>query len=377
MYYIVFVIGLLLSLRFKTNRKAFNVYFVMLLTLAVFRYGVGPDYFSYAYRYVRIDPSFQTLTNLENVQEMLFYLVGFVFRVLGLNYEVYAICITIVNMIFIYKTCSRYSTYPVMSLFVYYSFFCFVWTFSVYRQGLALTIGVYYLLKCLEESKFRKIIIVSIILSFIHTSALLLIILYLLARIDYSKRALIIISVVSGAISFLPIGKIVASFSSIGIIDRMMPYISNEYSISGLLDFKSISRIAFLVIGLFFYNALRKKDYINNVIVKLYILSLLLYFVLKFSELTASRTSIYGFYLLILILPNIYSLYEEKVDKVVYVLLFVFLSSIYFVKELSTMKNLSGMKYEGTRVPYTSIIRKDDVDFDNIYTRVLKDEGNY
>ena len=217
--------------------------------------------------------------------------------------------------------------------------------------------------------------VVSIVLALIHASALLIIVFYLLAKINYKRKTLVIMSVVSGAISFIPIGKIAVSISDIGIIDRMKPYISSDYSLGSILDFKSISRIVFLLLGLIFYNALIEHGIVHKYIIKIFILSMFSYFVFKFSELTASRISIYGFYLLILVLPNAYSLYKVKFDKLLFTMLFVILSSLFFLKEIATMKDLSGIVNDDWKVPYTSVFNRTATEIDHKFYIILHDEG--
>lgn len=366
MYYIVLGTGLILAFTAKRSKKVYYSYWVLLLIISVFRYGVGADYFSYAVLYDNLKTSaIQELLYGTGSQEILFRSFGSILKKIGVPYEMYVSSITIINMIFISKICTKFSRYPLMSLVLYYAFFYFVWTFSAYRQGIVLTIGVYYLLSCYRDNKTKKFIVISIVLSQIHLSAVLLIVLYFVANKSVSRKVLLTMVLLSVGVSFLPIGKIIHSLSGISIINRIKPYVSDNFSLINIFDFQSISRIVFVILGLFFYSALRKSNSMDAFIIRVYIFGLCAYFILKFSELTASRVSIYGFLLIIIIIPNVYSLYRLKFDRFLYFILVLVLSSAFLYKELNTLKNQSGIEIESYTMPYTSVFNKESYSFDN------------
>lgn len=369
MYYMIFFIGILLSMINDKKRISFKLFALILTILAFFRYGVGADYFAYNYLYSRLSESviLELKYGLDN-QEILFRLIGSLLKKGGLSYQHYLMLLSTVNIYFICKTCKRYSKNPTLSLLAYYCFYYFVWTFSGLRQGVVLSVGVYYLLECLESKKIIKLISIAMLLSLIHTSAIFLIILYLGAKINFDKKRLTILSCIAIALSIIPIGNIITKLTWIPFISRLLPYISHNSSVTDVLDFQSLGRIIFIVIGLFYYNSLSHKDDISKKIINIYILSLIFYFLFKFTELTAARLSIYGAVLNILILPNIYYLYKNKFDKFIYLTCLGILCLLYFNKELYSMEKQAGLMNESNIiVPYTNIFNKDKYMFNNRY----------
>jgi len=184
--------------------------------------------------------------------------------------------------------------------------FYFVWTFSGFRQSLTIAIGLYYLLRALEEKKMLKIIIVSSALSFIHSSSLILIVLFFLSRFDFRKKSLIILTIASILFSVLPLGFLFNYVPSSLIAVKVAPYIQSTLSFN-FLDFQSISRIALLTLVFFYYDALVKITSFNKTILNVYIISILFYFIFQFTgELTAARLSIYGRVVEVILFANIY-----------------------------------------------------------------------
>ena len=376
MYYIVFLIGIILSTLYRKKKISFKMFAVILALVSFFRFGVGADYFSYNYLYSRLNESLiiEARNGLDS-QEILFRVMGSAFKGLGLSYQQYIIILAAINLYFIYKICRRYSKNPTQSLLVYYCFYYFVWTFSGLRQGLTISIGVYYLLQCLESENVKKIILISVLLSFIHTSAIILIPLYFGARINYDRKSLIILSLIAIIISIIPIGNILAKFSWLPLISKLKPYLNHHFSLVNILDFQSLGRLIFLVIIIFYYEVYAGIDDISKKIVNIYILSLILYFLLKFSELTAARISIYGVILNIIILPNLYYMHKTKFDKLLYITLLGILCTLYFNKELYTLTQQSGLKNNSILVPYTNIFNKDEYSFKNMYYLELQKKG--
>lgn len=359
MYYIVFCGGILLS--FINDKKGLSFYVLsfLLTILSVFRYGVGIDYFAYNYLFDRLSSSLiYEMKYGVNEQELLFRLIGSAFKASGLSYQNYIAALAVVNMVFICKLCKKYSRNPTLSLLIYYCFFYFVWTFSGLRQGLVLSIGVYYLIECLNDKKIIKLIVISAALSLIHTSALFLIALYICANMDLNQRKLVLASCAAVIFSIMPIGNIIMKLTWLPYANRLFPYL-NAGSVGSVLDFQSFARMGFLFMGLLYYNAFLHND-ISRKIMNVYIISLIFYFIFKFSELTASRLSIYGFYLIIIVLPDIFYKYKKKNNKVIYIACLGILCMLFFNKELNSMGGSVGLAgMDSNMIPYTNVFNKD------------------
>lgn len=368
MYYLVFFIGIILSIINDKRRIGIIVFTILLALLACFRYGVGADYFSYLYLFNRLDNSiiYEMYYGIDH-QEIGFRLLGSLLKQIGFSYQQYLSVLAIINLVFIFKTCIKYSKNPTLSMFLYFCFYYFMWTFSGLRQATTMAIGVYYLLESLEKKNTTKFIIIVLLLSFIHVSALVLIMFYFISKLNFTKKRLIYISIFSIAFSILPIGIILSKLGGFPIINRIMPYLNLEVSLINPFDFQTLGRIIFLVIAFVFYDSYSKQSENSKTIINLYILSFILYFLFKFQELTAARLAIYGKMLDIIILSNIYYMYKLKINKLIYIICLLFLFSLYFLKELAAMKENSGLINSNSKnlVPYTSILNKDATIFNN------------
>lgn len=376
MYYIVFAFGLILSIINGKKKITITVFAIILAIFSYLRYGIGADYFAYQYLYNRLSETitYEFQYGLDN-QEIGFRLFGSLLKGWGFSYQWYLIVIATVNIYFIFKMCKKYSKNPTASLLLYFCFYYLVWTFSGLRQGITLAVGVYYLLECIEKKNTTKFIFIVSTLSLIHVSALILLFLYFVARLNFSKRKLIVLSIFSILISVFPIANVLLKLSWIPFFDRLLPYLNNSASLINVLDFQSLGRIFFLTIVLIFYTPLSKQNETTEKIINVFIVSLLLYFVLKFSELTAARLSIYGKLLDIIILPNIYYLFKDKLNKFLYAFFIGVLCIFYLNKELATLEMQSQIidPSDSIMIPFVNILNKDNYLFEKEYYYYLDD----
>jgi hypothetical protein len=374
MYYLVLLLGTILQMFKDRKRVYFSIFVVVLSILAFLRYGIGPDYFSYQYLYERLNVSvLHELKNGLDNQELGFRLIGSFLKKTGFTYQMYLVLFAGINLIYVAKICKKYSKNPTMSMLLYFCFYYFVWTYSGLRQGITISVGVYYLLEYMGNKNLFKLTFIVILLSLVHTSAIIIFPLtYLALHLNLNRKMLIILSLLGMMISFIPIGSIISKLTFIPFISRLYPYLNTDYSIMNILDFQSLGRIVFLFIALLYYDTFCKQGDISKKIIDIYILSLILYFLFKFSELTAARLSIYGKILDMIILPNIYYLYKDKFNKLIFMTGLCILSILYLNKELKAMQYQSGVVDSNTLlIPYINIYNKDNYSFDNIYKDAL------
>lgn len=364
MYYIIFIIGLFLSVINDKRKVCLSIFTGILIVFASLRYGLGTDYFAYLYLYERLNYSLITelFYGLDR-QEVGFRLIGSFLKNLGFSYQYYLILISIINIYFISKTCSKYSKNPIFSLLLYFCFYYLVWTFGGLRQGITLAIGVYYLLEAVNNKKSIKLVIITLLLSLIHSSAIILIILYLVSKIDLKKKTLIILSAMSILASVIPLGNIINRFTFMPYYQSISPYLDTDISLN-LFDFQGLGRLFFLMISLYFYDIYSRQSSFDKKVINIYIISLLFYFLFQFSELTASRISMYGKILDILILVNLIYIIKSNLNRLIYIYLIVALCFSYITKDLIALqKNFD--QSNSIIAPYTNIFNKDDYIFIN------------
>jgi len=374
MFYIVFFIGLLLA---AVNRKEISakVFAAVLFLLAAFRYGQGADYFSYATLYYWSNGSILTeLTSGNGSLEVGYRFLSAIFKHYNLPYQIFIAVIAVINIYFIYKTSAKYTKNPTLSMLIYYSFYYFVWTYSSLRQGLALSIGLYYMLEAINDSKNTiKFLIIAGVVSLLHSSALVFIVMFGVTKIKLEKKHLLILLAISIAFSVVPLADIVSKLSVyVPVLQRILYYINGSLSISDYTSFKSVARFAFLFIAFLIYDVYCEESPVNRKIMNIYIFSYIIYFFFKFSELTAARLAIYGKILDIVIFSNAYYMLKKKENKIIYVMSLFMLMVLYFLKEQNTL-HIESMLETGHKyiTPYVNIFNKKLYHYDNLLQQYL------
>lgn len=356
------------------NRRIFLIAFTLILvTFGFLRYGIGVDYFAYQFLYDRLLPNAvdEIKYGLDG-QEVGFRALGAFLKGLGFSYQAYLMVLMAITMFFMYKIVKKYSWNPTLSMLLFFCFYYLTWTFSGVRQGLVIAVGLYYLLRYIEEKKGFRLIIVSIILSFIHTSALSLILYYLFSKLNFKRNTLIIITLFSVLLSFFPIGALISRMTFIPFYYNIYPYLDVSYGIN-LLDFQSISRLVFLTIIFIFYNVYSSHSEINKKVINLYIFSMIIYFLFQFSELTAARIAIFGKFLDIIIFANVLYLYRKGINKLLYIYAIFALCAVYLFKEVDTQIN-SSVENNSILAPYPTIFNENNSRYDylNSYKNIVK-----
>lgn len=366
MYFTAMLTGFVFQL---FNKKAlFWVFAIFLALMAFLRYGTGLDYFSYEFLFNRLqDSPIDEFKYGADHQEVGFRIFGSFLKSLGVSYQFYLIIISSITLFFIFKLCSRYSKNPTLSLLIYFSFYYLTWTFTGVRQGLVIAVGLYFLLRSIEKNSIKSLVVIVALLSLIHSSAVMLLVLYFASKINFKKNTLIALSVLGVVFSVLPLGAIINKFPWIPFYNRIIPYLDLDLALN-TPDFQGFGRILFLLIAFYCYNAYAKQDDMSKKVINMYIVSLILYFFLQFSELTAARLSIYGKFLDIIILANILYLYKRFINKLYYVYGIFALCALYLFKEGTELER-GFEKKEGDPLfpPYVNVFNQDEFYFNDEY----------
>lgn len=375
-YFIILFLGLIFSFinsDLRKNKIYMQIYALILTVLAIFRYGIGPDYFPYKYLYSRLNVNVinEVFEGIDK-QEILFRVFGSLMKGIGFSYQMYLVIFSVLHIYILVKICSQYSENPLLSLVLYFSFYYIVWTMSGIRQGTTIILGAYLILHELDNTFNYKYILGFIVLSFIHTSSLILIPMYILTKFEISKKQIFAIIIISILVSFIPLKNIVENFNSYPIFDRISPYISIENNIYNFFSFKNLGRLFFIGVALIHYDRFAILGISRKKLINIYLISICIYFFFKFSELTAARLSIYGKFFDIILISNFYDLYKDKWKKMTYAILVVTLCSIYTYKESTAMKYQIGISNDDSYfVPYINIFNKDNFKFNTNYFELL------
>lgn len=329
--------------------------------MALFRYGIGVDYFNYEAIFILINESIlEELLYPKTTQEVGFRLILAIFKSLNMSYEIVSGIFALVTFIYLWKIYKNYSSNMIYSFFIYFSMYYTVWMLSGIRQGIVIAIGMYYLLEALKKQKVKRFYFMVLILTTIHTSAIMFIILYFLARMKMTRDKFILIIIFVLIIMNLPIANLLSKIQFLWIVEKIIPYISNEFSIIGNFDIQLIMRLFFVLCGIYIYSVYSKDEF-NKKLIDIYLWSFVIYFIFKSSELVAARLLLYGRMLDTIIFVNYLYMIKNKHLKIILNYLLILLMLFFFLKELNSMKLQSEyIDDDAIFVPYSSILEKED-----------------
>lgn len=374
MLYLTLFIGLAGAFYLQDKMKAAKLYTIFLTILAAFRYGIGADYFAYEFLYKQLKPFVipEILYGTQK-QEVGFRVLGSFLKTLGFSYQSYVAILGAITLYYIYRICVRYSINPMLSMVIYYAFFYFVWVYSGLRQGLAMSVGAFYLLEALRSDtieKRKEFYKASILLLTIHTSSIIFMVFYVLVRfIPWNRKLMMMAITASILFAFIPLGNLVSILSErIPFLLRLSYYLDDAFTLKDLFSFQVVARLGLLSIVLFYYNELSLVSPMMKKIADVYLLSFVFYFALQFSEMTAARIAVYGRLMEIILFARIVYLRRPKLEGTVFLLGLLLLISFYFVKEVETMKEQSGLIIlDKEWVPYISVFTKNEQYYDTYF----------
>ena len=350
----------------------FNIVFIMILITTLFRFGVGTDYFSYYYIYNAFTPnSFIDFIQLNSNIDLGYKLLILIFRLFKIPYIIFAAILSAVSIGFIYKWIDDTSTNKLLSLLLFYSMFTFVWIFSAQRQGLVLAISLYYLYNGKFELTGKQEIILILVLSTIHLSALILLLFFFLRRFQWNKKYLLLLFIGSIIFSYIPMHTLMESIPIIP--DKFKGYIEAP---SSILEFSNIVRILFFAFIWIHYDKINdshlKEKFLTSVL-----LGLSLYFMSRFSGIGSARLTIYTFSLVSIVFPMILESYEESITMYrVGMLTLVVFSFAYFQKDINSYKIQA--KYTGSEMllRYNSVFNRNYDKYGTIYAHIVNDQSH-
>lgn len=375
MFYLSFIYLVVYQLIYNKieNRRLRDILGLLpLVLIIVFRFGLGPDYFSYQYIYENLPiGNFGMIFNYENHIDIGYKILMFVFRNFNVTFHLYFTILNLITLFIFYKWLKDNSEYFPISLVLFYTMFFFVWVLSSVRQGIVIAISMYLFFNKKKQISPIKGFIAIILLGTIHKSALFVFVLLLLGKREWKKNDHLYFLGISVLSTLLPVAWIVEKFAFLSpvkwIVDRYMT------SSIGFLDISSLMRLFFFSIIFIFYDHIADDNY-SRKIVNTSLIGFSLYFLLKFSELTASRATVYSFMLVLLIIPLIWQRYliNKKPQLVsIGVIGLGLFQATYLQKELIAMRNHSFMLSNSFFVPMETVFDKDYSKFNSQHSFLL------
>lgn len=376
MYYLVFLILYIIFITNpRMNKKHYIYSFLMLSSLIIFKFGVGTDYMSYEYIYNNMNTSNlnEFMNSFKNI-DIGYKLLMFPFLKYGISFNVFFSILNIIILFFItlwiYDNSSNYH----LSLLLYFSMFFFVWVLSGVRQGLVISLILFLLYNNRFSFKQYQRLVIILLLSVFHKSVFIILFYELLSNIKWNKKKHLLVLVFSILINLLPLQYLINYVSKFSMFSTIFEnYVINDYFI---FDFPALVRFLFFIVVYLFYDELKKNHNIR-LISDSFLLGISIYFLLKFSELIASRLTIYSLTMIVILGPEILKSLQDEAKKLktrkfvidILIASVVFLGSItYLEKELRTMASQSNYKSEGLYISYSNIFQNSYDDFNTHFS---------
>lgn len=309
--------------------------------IILFRWGLGTDYFSYEYLYRNHDVRTfaKAMASQTRSMEVVFRVLIYIFKSLGFSFQVFVAFISLLIYGVFLKWLDDIDQDMPLSIMLLNGMFLIVWTLGGLRQGLVLAIGTYCFFNKKVNLKVWQSILVILLLGQIHASAYIYIVLLVIKHIEFKKVYLFSIIALSLLFTIIPYYKLFEPFSDIRIVGKFLTYVTGS---GGFWDFPGLVRLSFVIFILTFYNLFAKDKYMKK-LADMSIIGFSFYFLLKSSEITASRINIFTF---ILIVPLfVYLSQQFLTKKILYpislIALFMF-SILYLEKDLLATQRETG-----------------------------------
>lgn len=341
LYYIAFItlfVGVLLSN--KIDKKILvPITLIPVVFIILFRFGQGIDYFSYEFIYDnQLTGTFGEMLDHQERYELGFRVLIFIFKNLNLSAHIFIVSLSLITFLTLTVWIYKNSENPALSNFIFYGMFFLVWVLSALRQGVVLGIGTLLFFSKKRYLKLPYEIIVIVLLSTLHYSALIYLVLIIFREVKISTKYFAILLVISILFTFVPIVTILENLTFIPGVSKI---ISGAQNSPGIFDFASLVRIvfsAYLLFLLYYYD----WDKYNKMLIQLSLLGFSMYFFLKINEVLAGRIGIYTFIFMVLIFASNYQKILTIPFKYLYLIGLVLFSGLYFYKDTQSYQSLVG-----------------------------------
>lgn len=357
LYLIIFIIlGFSVIIEYykaKTPEKLYILILSILILLLCFRYGQGSDYFGYYNNFlstpcIRSLNSIIDLLNSEVHGEFGWLLICSIFRTLRVPFECLICIVALIDMFCLDRFIQKYCPQKILALFLSFPTLYLTYFFSALRQGIVIALFLGFFLEYLFEKKYIKYIIGVIICTFIHSMAIILLIIPIA---NYFKCTLSEYT----CIAFLCFG-----FGAIISFTPMMhvtSYGNDTYSLISILE-RIISFIVVIYLGNKKYKSDKDKF---TYLMRIYIYGIMLYGLLWSSSLVSSRICIPFKCAEIAIFSNLTNK-EQKIRMLILIFCFL-ITTIMVIKNMQSYI-VQGDYYNFVNVfnyPYVSIFNSDTI----------------
>ena len=366
MYHLLFVILLAFSfLEFfgKNNKMIAKSIFILMLIFVTLRYGQGSDYFNYIYLFNHSANNFEIAFSNRDfsilTQEIGFAFISYIWlNILHFTPELLTAVFSFFSFLLVWQFIKKYSLKPITSLFFFYCTFYLIYPFSAIRQSVCISIFVFYLIPLLQNKKYLKYYLISLLLFTIHYSSIILFVIPIVNLVkNYKISQVYIISGIAFIIGLLFYKFLFPFFSAIEIIAGKISSYTGEVK----LDITSlILRVMMFIPILHTWHRIEKNS-IRDLFLKIYILGFLLYLIFMTSSLISSRINVYMRYFeIILFVDFLVYFFYKKWNRILSYSFIIAIMTVLYVKNISSFIDQGPYYSEVNFInyPYVSVFNK-------------------
>lgn len=355
----------------------FKLLWILLTMMLICRYGQGTDYHGYELMYENINPYDSLLVNSLVHGEYGWYLIMAFSKKIGMNFYLFNALISFTMMYMTYKSIKKFVGNSLLAIILLYPTFYLTYYYSAMRQGLTLSIFLFWGVTYLFEKQYTKYFLLVLILCQIHKACIALFLIPFGIKFVSINRFLFIV--------FGVLSSIVLNTS--GLFDSLMGITGQSYSEVSISYLAVILRIVLYLLVLLLHTKINKykSNPLEKMLFNIYTLGFIIYISLSVYATLSQRLTMPFKAIEVLLLPLqisiLFSLMEgnNKVSTIFLILakgkrLLWFVLFLVIVCDIEFIKNLfsyieQGNYYEWVNplnYPYISVFEEKDSIFEYI-----------
>lgn len=336
----------------KYEPCAYAFSFICLTAFLALRYAQGADWPAYNYIFVsapnKIDFSSIYYTDAFH-SEIGWKLINNSWRSFGFNFTSLSVIVSLVEMVFLNRFLTRYSTNRALSLLLTLPVVYLIYFFSAMRQGLVIAIFLGFMVPILEKGHLGQYVLLDLLLATIHSVSLLLLIIPLFIKLKNKNIYLLIVICAILGIGLSPVLR--AFVTLLGIT-----YESSEISPLAL-----VYRLIMYSIVVMLYSGRKSVDEATEMLFKCYSSGLCIYLLFCSNELMSSRFAAPQMAIECALIASL--LRGQSKQGLALLLCIITICSVMYLKNISTAIDQSGYVkgVSAINYPYISIFNSDDI----------------
>lgn len=324
----------------NANRGCYKISIIVLTLFLALRYGQGSDYSMYEWFYIvapdHLDFSHLFFSDAYHT-EIGWKVIMCCLKMAGISFEAFIIVLSVIMMACLHRCISLLSRDWMLSLLISFPTLYLIGFFSMLRQGLVVALWLGFLLNLLIQRKaLRLYSLVSVLLTLIHTMAVIFIAALVVVRLMDAARDrswLMLFLAICGLLGVVPL-----AVDSIRITMATLPFVGVYYRTAEISWLSLLERSMWFLIIVpsgYQFATTREKQSQHELLtlLDLYVFGTSLYLLFLPSPITASRFSFAFESLELLLVPLVFSRVRNWKNAVT--LLICVLSIVFVIKNIN------------------------------------------